>query len=289
MTAEKNTKNNYISFIKMQGIGNDFILLDGRIQDLSSFEERAHEHAVRLCNRHYGIGADGIVTIHPHHDQRIAHAKMKIWNADGSIPEMCGNVIRCVGRYLYDQGLGQTLFIDTDADVKRLEIDPESKWVTVNMGEPLFDPEKIPCTLTGSLLKQPFSYRNATLYGTVVSIGNPHLVFQVRSLEDVILEEIGPYFEHHLAFPKRINVEFMSKENEHKANVRVWERGSGETQACGTGACAVAIAGILDKTLQSPVDIHFKHGTLRIHWAGLGHPVFMSGPAEYVFTGQVYM
>lgn len=275
-----------MKFTKMQGIGNDYIYIN-------CFEEKISnpaELSVRLSDRHFGIGGDGIILIGP---SETADCRMDIYNADGSRAMMCGNGIRCVGKYVYERGIAkkETLAIDTMSGVKTLWLDVDDGKVvsiTVDMGTPEFCPERIPVALPGDMVvARELELENETCRITCVSMGNPHCVLFVDDVQALAIESIGPKLENHPIFPSRANIEFIHVLNENEVEMRVWERGSGETWACGTGACASVAACVLNGKTGREVLVHLKGGDLSIRWDEDSGHIFMQGPAEFVFDGTV--
>ncbi len=270
-------------FVKMHGAGNDYIYFDCLAEELAD----PSAAAVRLSDRHKGIGGDGIVMICK---SDIADAKMRMFNADGSEGKMCGNAIRCVGKYLYDHGIArrEELHIETLSGVKKLRLNTEKgkvKSVCVDMGRAEFDPKKIPVISDGEVIGKEAEIAGGRHKITCVSMGNPHCV--VFEDPDVVeLEKIGPLFENAPIFPERVNTEFVKVLGKNRLKMRVWERGSGETMACGTGACATAAAAAALGLCDAGEDITLvlKGGELTIR---VGETVYMTGPAEEVFTGEV--
>jgi diaminopimelate epimerase len=268
-----------ISFTKMHGCGNDFILVDcraGRVADLKKL-------ARRLSHRRFGVGADQLLTVSP---SKIADFKMEIYNADGSQVEMCGNGIRCFAKYVYEHGLTRKkeLAVETLAGVIRPRIVGDQ--VEVDMGEPILDGRKIPVNADGRVLNHPLEVNGAVYQITCVSMGNPHCVVYVDDLDGLDLPAIGPSFEHHPFFPKRVNTEFVRILKPDEVRMRVWERGAGETWACGTGASAVAVAGALTGRTAKKITLHLMGGDLAVEWKDDNH-VYMTGGAEEVFSGTV--
>lgn len=271
-------------FTKMQGIGNDYIYIN-------CFEEQVKDPAalsVRLSDRHFGIGGDGIILIKP---SKNGDAEMDLYNADGSRAKMCGNGIRCVGKYVYERGIAKkdVLKIDTQSGAKTLYLDVENdhvRSIRVNMGQPGLTPEAIPTTLPG-VENQTITAAGQDWNATCVSMGNPHCVIFVDDVEHFPLETVGPALENHPVFPERANIEFVRICGENEVEMRVWERGSGETWACGTGACAVAVACILTGRTGRRVLVHLRGGDLEIFWNEQTNEVEMTGPAEFVFDGEV--
>jgi diaminopimelate epimerase len=266
-----------VSFTKMHGCGNDFIMvdcLDGRSADLEKL-------AQRLCHRRFGVGADQLLTISP---SEVADFKMEIYNADGGQVEMCGNGIRCFAKYVYEHGLTskKELAVETLAGVIRPRIVGDQ--VEVDMGEPILDGRKIPVNADGRILNRPLEVKGAAYQITCVSMGNPHCVVYVDDLDRLELSAIGPSFEHHPFFPKRVNTEFVRILKPDEVRMRVWERGAGETWACGTGACAVTVAGALTGRTARKIRLHLMGGDLNVEWRDDNH-VYMTGGAEEVFSG----
>lgn len=275
-----------MKFTKMQGAGNDYVYVN-------LFEEQLPEDAPslarKLSDRHKGIGSDGLILIEP---TDRADARMRMFNADGSESEMCGNGIRCVAKYVYDHGIAQReeLKIETGNGVLTLQLFPEAgrvQQVRVNMGRPILVSEKIPTTLPGDPpIDAELNVGGETLAVTCVSMGNPHCVTFLPELSDYWVHAIGPQVERHPAFPNRVNAEFIQVLSPREMNMRVWERGSGETLACGTGACAVAVAGVLSGRTERRVVIHLLGGDLLLEWSEETGEVFMTGPAVEVFSGE---
>ncbi len=272
----------------MHGAGNDYVYVN-------AFEEKLPEQdlpriAVMVSDRHTGIGGDGMILICP---SVKADFRMRMFNADGSEAEMCGNGIRCVGKYVYDHGLAGScdITVETLGGMKRLQLNPGSDGkiatVRVDMGEPRFRPEQIPVDLAG---ESAFGVTAETTEGSwtlnCVSMGNPHAVTFVSDTANLDMPRIGPHLESHMLFPKRCNIEFAHVLDRKNIRMRVWERGSGETLACGTGACATAVVAIRLGLVDSPVNLHLLGGMLTIEWPGAGS-VFMTGPATEVFSGDI--
>lgn len=271
-----------INFTKMHGTGNDFIVIDCRERELSS----AAEFAVKYCDRRFGVGADQVLILRP---SETADFRMLIYNADGSEVEMCGNGIRCLARYIWDKGLSNKdiLDIETLAGIIRPERDGEL--VRVDMGEPILDPGKVPVTVPGDLplLDYPLNILGRDFSITCVSMGNPHaVIFLDEDVKLFPLEQYGKEIENHPIFPKRTNVEFVNVSSSEELTMRVWERGSGETWACGTGACAAGVAAMLKGLAGRMVVMRLKGGDLEIEWAANNH-VYMTGPAVTVFEGTI--
>lgn len=276
-----------MEFTKMQGAGNDYIYVN-------AFKEQVKDPvqtAIRVSDRHFGIGADGLVLICP---SEKADFFMDIYNADGSRAKMCGNAIRCVAKYVYDRGMTDKteIAIETLSGVKTIRVFTENGRVTaarVNMGAPILAAREIPTTFDGeSVISQKLTVGETDCAVTCVSMGNPHCVLFVDDVEAPDLERLGPKFEHHERFPDRINTEFVHTVSATEFDMRVWERGSGETLACGTGACAAAVASILNGRAERDRDIrvNLRGGQLVIRWHRNGD-VYMTGPAEEVFSGEI--
>ena len=273
-------------FYKMQGIGNDYIYFDCMKEPLNNPEELA----VRLSDRHFGIGGDGIILLCP---SDIADCRMRMFNLDGSEGKMCGNGIRCVGKLAHDLGYvkGDSVKIETLSGVKTLALnkgaDGKVRSARVDMGAPVLRGESIPSTYSGeTVVNVPIEVDGNTFGATLVSMGNPHCVV-FADPDTVGLEHFGPLFERHPAFPERINTEFVRVIDKNRLKMRVWERGSGETLACGTGACASAVAAVLNGCCQknSEISVFLLGGELRITYTD--STVYMEGPAELVFTGEI--
>lgn len=273
-------------FVKMHGCGNDYIYIDCFRQPVPN---NPAELSRRMSDRHFGVGSDGLILICP---SQLADAKMRMFNADGSEAEMCGNGIRCVAKYLYEHGLVRKsrLRIETGRGILDLDLhlkDGLVQRVTVDMGEPIFDPKHIPTTLVGHPpCDVPIQVGERDWKVTVLSMGNPHAVIYVDELTDDYVLGLGPRIEKHSAFPKRVNVEFVHILNPSEVCMRVWERGSGETLACGTGACAVCVAGVLTRRTQRRLLAHLSGGDLELYWSELDNHVYLTGPAVEVFTGD---
>ena len=275
-----------IGFWKMHGLGNDYVLIDNRDGALN--EDELPGLAVKLCNRRLGIGADGLLLIYP---SQKADVKMRILNADGSEAEMCGNGIRCVAKYCFENGIVRknSLLVETLAGVKTLNIKVENstvKSVRVNMGFPSFEAEEVPIKWNGTFIDKPIQAGGTTVKATALSLGNPHCVVFVENVEGYPVETIGPVLENHELFPKRTNVEFVQIISRNKLKVRVWERGVGETLACGTGACASVVAAKILGKANETVTVELLGGELTVEYRSNG-AVFMEGPAEKVFEGVI--
>jgi diaminopimelate epimerase len=275
-----------LEFAKYQGLGNDFILVDNRD---SSTPKVTPEQAIKLCDRHFGIGGDGVIFALPGQDG--TDYTMRIFNSDGSEPEMCGNGIRCMARFIADlEGANakESYTIHTLAGliVPKLTADGQ---VTVDMGKPRLAASEIPTTLAGAdgkSIDQPLTVAGQTWQVTNVSMGNPHCITFVDDVAAIDLEKIGPQFEHNAAFPQRTNTEFIEVVRPDYLKMRVWERGAGITLACGTGACAALVAAVLNGKSDRTCTIELPGGPLLIEWAA-DEKIFMTGPAELAFTGSV--
>ncbi len=274
-----------MKFTKMHGIGNDYVYMDCTKEKLENPEELAR----LVSDRHKGIGADGLILIQSSEE---ADFEMAMYNADGSYGKMCGNGIRCVAKYVYDNGLTDKteLKIVSGGAVKYLKLlvkNGKVEKVRVNMGEPVLEPEKIPVIGRGeALVGETVVVDNQVYEMTCVSMGNPHAVVFLDDVEHLKLEELGPKFENHERFPDRVNTEFVRRIDRKNLQMRVWERGSGETMACGTGACATAVAAVLNGLAERDVTVHLLGGSLEISWDEKDNCVYMTGPAATVFTGE---
>lgn len=264
------------NFEKWQGCGNDFILIDARATD----KLLGAEKIIQLCDRHFGIGADGVIYALP---SKVADVQMRIFNADGSEPEMCGNGIRCFAKFLRGANSG-SLKVETGAGILTVQL--ANNLVTVDMGEPILAAEKIPVTSAkDKVIAEPLEVAGENFKITCVSMGNPHCVVFVDDLRKINLESIGTKFEHNKIFPRRTNTEFVEVLSRNELRMRVWERGSGITMACGTGACATAVAANLNGLAERAVTVHLDGGDLQIDWR-TDNRVYMTGAAEKVFAGE---
>ena len=282
-----------LRFTKMHGIGNDYIYIDTFDQ---AEPDLGWKHiAQRVSDRRFGIGADGMILIEPGVSSG-ADGRMRMFNADGSESEMCGNGLRCVAKYLHDQRYRgrDTLNLDTGAGCLRVDIierddQGEASLVQIDMGLPILDGERVPCTGASEGQAGTLEVLGRSLEYTAVSMGNPHCVIFVDDVKNFPVHELGAAIENNLElFPRRVNVEFVQVFSESECHQRTWERGSGETLACGTGASAVAVAGQLRGVLGKEVDIRLEGGNLKIAWAGPGEPVVMTGPGAYICEGIVH-
>ena len=314
-----------MKFTKMHGIGNDYVYVDCTENDI----ENPSELAIRVSDRHFGIGSDGLILIRR---SSVADFMMDMYNADGSRGQMCGNGIRCVGKYVYDHGLTdkKIVRIETLSGIKTLNLTTRPvgeipgyaavsnqgyavSAATVNMGAPILEPDDIPVKMSEGYVPKkvenlidinpvknvgmipdervcvnmPIIINDTFYYGTCVSMGNPHCVVFVNRTEDFPIEKVGPLFEHNRLFPDRINTEFVEVIDRTHVNMRVWERGSDETLACGTGACATAVACVLNNKTDNEVTVSLLGGDLNIKWDMEQNTVYMTGPAETVFEGEI--
>lgn len=267
----------------MHGLGNDFILIDGRSSALSTGLPEFSTVSERLCSRRFGIGADQVLVLI---DSEIADFKMRIFNADGSEVEMCGNGIRCLAKYIWDRKMSDkpVLSIETLGGIIRPE--QSGDLVRVDMGEPLFEPESIPVKHHGMVKDVPLTIEKELFTMTCLSMGNPHAVIVVDDVDHFDVQKFGPLIEHHELFPNRINVEFVQVINPETVRMRVWERGSGETMACGTGASAVAVALSVKELTEKEIKVLLLGGELMVKWARDNH-VYMTGPAVEVYEGSI--
>lgn len=293
-----------IRFTKMEGCGNDYVYISGFDQQIDPADKP--ELVERLSDRHFGIGGDGVIFINP---SKIADFEMEMWNADGTRGEMCGNGIRCVGKFVFDKGMtsSKEITVESFGKVKYLTLYTEEEdgkevvtSVRVNMGEPILDADDIP-VIAGNSPVVAETIRidekdddpdddlepSGVYEMTCVSMGNPHAVVYIDSTDDLDIEEIGPLFENHHRFPNRTNTEFVQIVDREHVKMRVWERGSGETLACGTGCCAVCVAGVLNGFTAPRLEVEVLGGTLLIEWDPEENLVWMTGPATTVFEGTI--
>lgn len=284
-----------MKFTKMHGCGNDYVYVDCTKEVIPDIAATA----VRVSDRHFGIGSDGLILIK---SSEVADFEMDMYNADGSRGKMCGNGIRCVAKYVYDHGLTNKteITVDTQAGIKTLQLtvcDGKVSKVRVDMGEPVLIPQEIPvkASVLGladdrreAIVAQPFTVANSSYDITCVSMGNPHCItFIDEDVRSFPLEAIGSLFEKHELFPEGVNTEFVNIIDKEHLHMRVWERGSGETLACGTGACAVAVASYLNGFTGRKVDVELMGGHLEIVYDAATNHVFMTGPATEVFSGEI--
>ena len=275
-----------MKFTKMQGIGNDYVYVN-------CFQEQIPDPAAlskKISDRHFGVGSDGLILICP---SEIADFQMVMYNADGSRSQMCGNGIRCVGKYVHDKGLTHktTVTVETLTGIKTLKLHLRENGtvesVTVDMGAPILTPKDIPVDGRGDrFIEQPLIVDGNRWLVTAVSMGNPHAIVYVEHTDTLDLPAIGPAFECHPAFPERTNTEFLEVIDRHTIKMRVWERGSGETLACGTGACASLVASVLTGRTERTATLKLLGGDLEIQWDAETDHVFMTGPADFVFDGD---
>lgn len=275
-----------MKFTKMHGIGNDYVYIN-------CFDEKVEnpgELSKLVSDRHFGVGSDGLILIRP---SKIADFEMEMYNSDGTLGAMCGNGIRCVAKYVYDHKMTDktSISVSTKSGIKYLDLTVENgkvSMVKVDMGAPVLDAEKIPVISEKKQIKEEPITVNGTRYQmTCVSMGNPHCVVPVEDVEGLDIEKTGPGFEHHSCFPDRVNTEFIRVLDRSTVQMRVWERGAGETWACGTGACAVAVACIWNGETEDTVLVKLRGGDLKIHWDREKNTVFMTGPATTVFEGEL--
>ena len=271
-------------FSKMQGTGNDYIYLNG-------FEEKIENPEIlarRMSDRHFGIGSDGLVIIGPGEQ---ADFSMRMYNSDGSVGKMCGNAARCVGKYVYEKGLTRKteIVLSTDSGIRTLYLkirNDKVESVRVDMGVPVFDPELIPLTSLYRTNKIPLELMGNPLIGYAVSMGNPHLVIFCNSIINLDLQRIGIQLEHHPAFPDGVNTEFVEIADRQNLRMRVWERGSGETLACGTGACAVLAAAVSQHLTERKVTMSLLGGQIQLCWREDNGHIEQEGPASFVYEGE---
>ncbi|MES2500461.1 MAG: diaminopimelate epimerase [Pseudomonadota bacterium] len=272
-----------LKFTKMQGAGNDFVVIDGYSEIITLNASQIK----KIANRYFGVGCDQLLMV-----EKTALVdvdfKYRIFNADGGEVEQCGNGARCFARYVFEKGLTQKndIAVETASGVIVLQLQLDQQ-VTVNMGAPIFEPERIPFAAPNRQLQYSLPLASETLTISAVSMGNPHAVTLVDNVQHANVAQLGPQIESHRHFPQRVNAGFMQIVNVHEINLRVYERGSGETLSCGTGACAAAVSGIQLGLLQSPVLVNTRGGKLSIAWEGDNQAVMMTGPAEFVFEGQI--
>ncbi|MDA3899487.1 MAG: diaminopimelate epimerase [Spirochaetes bacterium] len=275
-----------MKFLKIHGIGNDYVYIDAITNSIS----KPSEIAVKISDRHFGVGSDGLILLL---ESKKADFKMRMFNSDGSEAEMCGNGIRGLAKMIFDHGFSKKkqLSIETLAGILELDLiihDNKVSQVTVNMGEPILEREKIPMIgEPGHVIDETIELEDSVKFEvTTVSVGNPHAVIFVEDVDNFPIEKYGPLIENHPLFPARINVEFVKVVSQNEAHQRTWERGSGETLACGTGATAVTVAGVLSGRLDSQSTIHLRGGDLMIRWDKPSNQLFMTGGATEVFKGE---
>jgi diaminopimelate epimerase len=272
-----------LEFTKMHGLGNDFILIDCRDKAIGDRLSAIGELSKRLCHRRFGIGADQMLLLYP---SKTADFMMRIFNADGSEVEMCGNGIRCLAKYIWDRGISKkdAILVETAAGIVRPE--RAGGMVKVDMGEPILQARQIPVNLDGVIKNYPLITDGKEFKITCVSMGNPHAVIFVGDVDGFDVKRYGPTIETHGLFPKRTNVEFIQITGPERLKMRVWERGAGETMACGTGASAAAVASNLNGFTERKVTVTLLGGELEVEWSRDNH-VYMTGPAEEVFEGRI--
>ncbi len=283
-----------MKFTKMQGCGNDYVYVNGFVEKIAT--EDKPEIVRSLSDRHFGIGGDGVIFINPAEE---ADFEMEMYNADGTRSEMCGNGIRCVAKFVYDKGLTdeEHITIVSGGQVKYLDLTVEGKTaaergqvvkVRVNMGSPILEPSLVPVVAEGDkAVDEPIVVQGKEYRMTCVSMGNPHAVVFMDGVKDLQIEAVGPYFENHERFPRRTNTEFVEILDRQNVFMRVWERGTGETLACGTGCCATAVACVLNGLTDEKVTVNVLGGQIEIEWDREQNLVFMTGPATTVFEGEV--
>ncbi len=283
-----------MKFTKMHGCGNDYIYVNGFEEQIAP--EKKPDIVRVLSDRHFGIGGDGVIFINPAEE---ADFEMEMYNADGSRAEMCGNGIRCVAKFVYDRGMtdaaqisvisaGKIKYLDLTVEKKNADDRGTVTKVRVNMGSPILTPSQIPVVADGEqVVNEPIWVDDKEYRMTCVSVGNPHAVIFTEGVADMKLEQIGPSFENHVRFPNRINTEFVEVHDRQTVSMRVWERGTGETLACGTGCCATAVACVLNGLTDDKITVKLLGGELQIEWDQKANLVFMTGPATTVFDGEV--
>ena len=280
-------KEKAMKFTKMHGIGNDYVYINCFEEEVKNPEALAKF----VSNRNFGVGSDGLILIRP---SDKADFRMAMYNSDGTEGAMCGNGVRCIAKYVYDYGLTDktTITIETKGGIKELDLtveDGKVTWVNVDMEAPVLEADKIPVIYDEEkkVIDKPVIVDGREYRITCVSMGNPHGVVFVDSVDDLDIEKLGPMFEHHPMFPDRVNTEFIQVVDDHTIRMRVWERGAGETLACGTGACASAYASYLNQKTGNKVLVHLLGGDLQIEYDEEKHTIFMKGPATKVFDGEI--
>lgn len=275
-----------MKFTKMHGIGNDYVY----VNCLKENVENPSEVAIKISDRHFGIGSDGLILIKP---SDVADGKMEMYNADGSQGAMCGNGIRCVAKYMYDYGITDktSISVETKSGIKYLDLTLKNgkvDTVKVNMGAPILKASEIPViSEKEQVISEPVTIDGKEWKITCVSMGNPHAITYIDDVKHLEIEKIGPKFENHEIFPDRVNTEFVHVIDRNTVEMRVWERGSGETYACGTGACAVAVSSILNGLTEEEVTVKLLGGDLKIFWDRKENRVYMTGSATTVFDGEI--
>ena len=275
-------------FTKMHGCGNDYVYVNGFREHIPDDEKS--ELAIKVSNRNFGIGSDGLIFINP---GKTAEFEMEMYNADGSRSEMCGNGIRCVGKYIYDYGLSDKteITVESAGAVKYLTLYPSEDGkiskVRVNMGSPILKSDLVPVKSENeTVIDEPINVNGKEYRMTCVSMGNPHAVVFMDDVKDLDIEALGPYFENHERFPKRTNTEFVQVIDRSHVFMRVWERGTGETLACGTGCCATAVACVLNGLTDETLDVNVLGGHIQIEWDRQNDIIYMTGPAKVSFDGE---
>ena len=275
-----------MKFTKMHGIGNDYVY----VNCFKETVENPSEVAIKVSNRHFGIGSDGLILIKP---SEVADGKMEMYNADGSQGAMCGNGIRCVAKYMYDYGITDktSISVETKSGIKYLDLTLKNgkvDTVKVNMGAPILRASEIPVVSEKEqVISEPVTVDGKEWKITSVSMGNPHAITYIDDVKHLEIEKIGPKFENHEIFPDRVNTEFVHVIDRNTVEMRVWERGSGETYACGTGACAVAVSSILNGLTEEEVTVKLLGGDLKIFWDRQENRIYMTGSATTVFDGEI--
>ena len=277
-----------MKFTKMQGCGNDYVYVNGFVEKIDT--EAKPDIVRRLSDRHFGIGGDGVIFINP---SEIADFEMEMFNADGSRSQMCGNGIRCVAKYVYDYGLTDktSLTIESFGAIKYIDLTVENgkvSLVKVNMGAPILNAKDVPVLSENEqVIDEEIEVEGKTYRMTCVSMGNPHAIVYMDDVKNLDIDKVGPYFENHKRFPERVNTEFVRVMDRNTVEMRVWERGTGETLACGTGCCAIAVSCILNGLTEDKVTVKVLGGELLCEWDREANLVYMTGPAVTVFDGEI--
>lgn len=277
-----------MKFTKMQGCGNDYVYVNGFVEKIAT--EAKPDIVRRLSDRHFGIGGDGVIFINP---SEIADFEMEMFNADGSRSQMCGNGIRCVAKYVYDYGLTDktSLTIESFGAIKYIDLTVENgkvSLVKVNMGAPILNAKDVPVLSENEqVIDEEIEVEGKTYRMTCVSMGNPHAIVYMDDVKNLDIDKVGPYFENHKRFPERVNTEFVRVMDRNTVEMRVWERGTGETLACGTGCCAIAVSCILNGLTEDKVTVKVLGGELLCEWDREANLVYMTGPAVTVFDGEI--
>ena len=277
-----------MKFTKMQGCGNDYVYVNGFVEKIDT--EAKPDIVRRLSDRHFGIGGDGVIFINP---SEIADFEMEMFNADGSRSQMCGNGIRCVAKYVYDYGLTDktSLTIESFGAIKYIDLTVENgkvSLVKVNMGAPILTAKDVPVLSENEqVIDEEIEVEGKNYRMTCVSMGNPHAVVYMDDVKNLDIDKVGPYFENHKRFPERVNTEFVKVIDRNTVEMRVWERGTGETLACGTGCCAIAVSCILNGLTEDKVTVKVLGGELLCEWDREANLVYMTGPAVTVFDGEI--